>query len=61
MHTTPGCKMKMVMAKEFDTKIKLQKVTILLHIDKKSPCSSHNHIINYSDSIKLNNAVWSVA
>ena len=51
----------MVMAKEFNVEIKLQKVTILLHIDKKSPCSSHNLIFNFSDSIKLNSAVRSAA
>ena len=61
MRTTPNCEMKMIMAKKFDTEIKLQKVIILLHIDKKSPCSSHNHTFDYSDSIKLNSAVWLTA
>ncbi|MCJ1344194.1 hypothetical protein MMC31_002397, partial [Peltigera leucophlebia] len=61
MRTTPSCEMKMVMAKEFDAEIKLQKVTISLHTDKKSPCSSHNHTFDYSDSIKLNSAVRSAA
>lgn len=61
MKITPCCEMKMVMAKEFDTKIELQKVTISLHTDRKSPCSSHNHTFDYSDSIKLNSAVWLTA
>ena len=60
IHTTPSCEMKMVMVKEFDTEIKLQKVTISLHIDKKSPYSSHNHTFDYSNSIKLNSAIRSV-
>lgn len=58
MRTTPSYEMKMVMAKEFDAEIKLQKVTISLHTDEKSPCSSHNHTFDYSDSIKLKSAVW---
>ncbi len=49
------------MVKEFDTEIKLQKVIISLHIDKKSPYSSHNHIFDYRNSIKLNSAIRSVA
>ena len=59
MRTTPSCEMKMVMTKEFNAKVKLQKVTISLYIDKKSPCSSQNYEFDYSDSIKLNSAVWS--
>lgn len=58
---TPSCEMKMVMAKEFDVEIKLQKVTISLHIDKKSSCSLHNHTFDYSNSIKLNSAIWLAA
>ena len=58
IRTTPSCEMKMVMVKEFDAEIKLQKVTIS---DKKSPCSSHNHTFDYSDCIKLNSAIRSAA
>lgn len=57
MYITSSDKMKMVIAKEFDIEIKLRKVTILLHIDKKSSCSSHNYKFDYGDSIKLNSAV----
>lgn len=61
IYTTLSYEMKMVIAKKFDVEIKLQKVTISLYIDKKSPCSSHNHIFNYIDSIQLNSTVQSVA
>ena len=47
----------MVMVKEFDIEIKLQKVTIFLYTDKKSPCLSHNHKFDNSDFIKFNNAI----
>lgn len=53
-----SCEMKIMMAKEFDAKVKLQKVTIFLHINKKLSCLLHNYIFDYSDSIKLNSAVW---
>lgn len=49
--------MKIVIAKKFDEKIKLQKVIISLHKNKKLLYFSHNYIFDYSDSIKLNNAV----
>ena len=57
MRTTPNCEIKIVMAKEFDIEVKLQKIIIFLHINKKSPCFSQNHRFDYSDFIKLNSAV----
>lgn len=59
MRTTLSCEIKMVMTKEFDAEIKLLKITIFLHTDKKSLCTSYNHTFNYSDFIKLNSAIWS--
>lgn len=61
MCITPSCKMKIVITKKFDREVRLQKVTISLHRDTKSFCSSYNHTFDYNDSIKLNSAIWSVA
>ena len=58
MYIIPSCEMKMVIAKEFDVEIKLQKVIIFLHKDKMSSCSSYNHTFDYNNSINLNSAVW---
>lgn len=48
----------MVMAKEYNAKIRLQKVTIFLHIDKKNDlCFLHNYTFYYNNSIKLDSTV----
>lgn len=48
-----------MIAKKFDTEIKLQKITISLYKDKKLLYSLKNHIFDYSDFIKLINACQS--
>lgn len=43
----------MVIAKKFNIKIKLQKITISLYIDKKPSYFLYNYTFNYKDFIKL--------
>ncbi len=61
MRVTLACGMKMIMAKQFDITNKLLKVTLSLHKNKKSGCFTQNHSFDYSDFIKLNSAVRSIA
>lgn len=46
-------KMKMVIAKKFNIKNKLQKITISLYINQKPSYFLYNYIFNYKDFIKL--------
>ncbi len=61
MHIYLACRMKIIMAKQFDITNKLPKVTLSLYKDKRYGCFIHNHSFDYSNSIKLNGAVRSTA
>lgn len=44
--------------KKFNIEIKLKKITISLHIDKKLSYFSYNYVFNNKDFIKLNIIIW---
>ena len=62
LRTHPPCGIKLKMLKQFniDTDL-LESVSLSLHIDKKNPCSTHNHTLDFIDTIEVNSYIMHAA
>ena len=61
MRFTDPCPMKLTMIKQFDEANNLLRVTLSLHLSKKSDDAvdqrQHNHTLKYLDDVKINSAI----
>ena len=63
MRIADPCPMKLKLSKHYtdSTGSELMTVVLSLHLDRKNPCSEHNHTAEYVDILKINSGVKNTA
>lgn len=64
LRTAPKCAMKMKIIKRFDVDDvdkPLVSISLSIHTDRKNPCSTHNHQLDFVDLVKCNSYIMNAA